>query len=263
MKKFFVKILLFFVVLTALDIAAGFAFRFLVKHAKGGDTGLATYIADKMQEECIIFGSSRGMHHYDPNIIGDSLGMSCWNCSRDGNGIIMMYGRYLMLSERYTPKVLIYDVHIPFDLQEGDNHTYLGSLRYFYDRPGVDSIFWAVDGTERYKMLSQLYRCNSQWLQLISDNIHPQQHDDKGYRPMDLTMEYEPKVTETEKRECHYDSLKLNIQQVNKNGNEFEFKTVNEFHSDYEDYALGYHTFNIKNGLIVVDGHRYRFPIHS
>lgn len=52
----------------------------------------------------------------------------------------------------------------------------------------------------------------------------------------------------------------LNIQQVNKNGNEFEFKTVNEFHSDYEDYALGYHTFNIKNGLIVVDGHRYRFP---
>lgn len=52
----------------------------------------------------------------------------------------------------------------------------------------------------------------------------------------------------------------LNIQQVNKKGNDFELKTVNEFHSDYKDYALGYHTFNMKNGLIVVDGHRYRYP---
>lgn len=52
----------------------------------------------------------------------------------------------------------------------------------------------------------------------------------------------------------------LNIQQVNRVGDKFEFKTVNEFHSDNADYGLGYHTFNMKNGLIVVDGHRYRFP---
>lgn len=52
----------------------------------------------------------------------------------------------------------------------------------------------------------------------------------------------------------------LNIQQVNKVGNKFEFKSINEFYSDNADYSLGYHTFNMKNGLIVVDGHRYRFP---
>lgn len=52
----------------------------------------------------------------------------------------------------------------------------------------------------------------------------------------------------------------INIQQVNSVGGKFELKTVNEFHSDNPDYGLGYHTFNIKNGLIVVDGHRYRFP---
>lgn len=52
----------------------------------------------------------------------------------------------------------------------------------------------------------------------------------------------------------------LNIQQICRVNGKFVFKTVNEFHSDNPDYALGYHTFNMKNGLIVVDGHRLRFP---
>ena len=52
----------------------------------------------------------------------------------------------------------------------------------------------------------------------------------------------------------------LNIQQINRIGNKFEFKTVAEFHSDNPNYGLGYHTFNMKDGLIVVDGHCYRFP---
>ena len=52
----------------------------------------------------------------------------------------------------------------------------------------------------------------------------------------------------------------IEIQKVNKEGNTFMLETINSFHSDNPDYSLGYHTFNMKNGLIVVDGHRYRFP---
>jgi len=52
----------------------------------------------------------------------------------------------------------------------------------------------------------------------------------------------------------------LDIQKVNKKGDSFSFETVRTFHSDNPNYGLGYHTFNMKNGLIVVDGHRYRFP---
>ena len=52
----------------------------------------------------------------------------------------------------------------------------------------------------------------------------------------------------------------LNIQKVTKDGDTFQFETVCEFHSDNPDYLLGYHTFNMKIGLIVVDGHRLRFP---
>ena len=208
--KFVSKVVLFLLGLIVVDALVGVGARLLVAHAKGGDTGLNNYICHRMEEECIIFGSSRGMHHYDPNIITDSLGMSCWNCSLDGNGIILMFGRYKMLSARYTPKMLIYDVQTSFDLLEGDNHTYLGGLRYYYDDPGIDSIFWSVDKTERLKMLSNCYRYNSQWLQLLSDNIRPLRSDDKGYRPMDKTMAYRPnRMMKKQKEQYRYDPLKL------------------------------------------------------
>lgn len=209
MKKFIYKVVAFFLGLVILDAVIGLTARYLVAHAKGGDTGLNNYICHKMEEQCIIFGSSRGMHHYDPQIITDSLGLSCWNCSLDGNGIILMYGRYRMLSARYTPKLLIYDVHTSFDLLDGDDHKYLGELKYYYDEPGIDSIFWIVDKTERYKMLSNCYRYNSQWLQLISDNIHPLQSSNNGYKPMDKKMLYKPKKKEKKKTVYKYDPLKL------------------------------------------------------
>lgn len=100
MRRFICKILLFLIGLVIVDNLVGLEGKYLVNHVKGGDNGLNTYICRKLQDDCLVFGSSRGMHHYDPNIISDSLGMSCWNCSLDGSGIILMYGRYKLLSER-------------------------------------------------------------------------------------------------------------------------------------------------------------------
>ena len=97
MKRFLIKVSVFLIGLVMFDFMVGMCCRYLVNHAKGGDTGLNNYICHKMTEEFLIFGSSRGMHHYDPSIITDSLNMSCWNCAKDGNGIILMYGRYHML----------------------------------------------------------------------------------------------------------------------------------------------------------------------
>lgn len=75
MKKFVSKVIWFLIGLVVLDVLVGLGARYLVGHAKGGDTGLNNYICHEMKDECIVFGSSRGMHHYDPNIIADSLGM--------------------------------------------------------------------------------------------------------------------------------------------------------------------------------------------
>lgn len=209
MKKFICSVIAFLLLLFVCDYALGYAFRYLVAHAKGGDTGLNNSINDKIEDDVLIFGSSRAMHHYDPIMIEDSLGLSCFNCARDGNGIILMYGRYKMISQRYTPKMIIYEITAGFDLMANDNHTYLPNLRYYYDRPSIDSIFWSVDKNERYKMLSNCYRYNMNPLQLVMDNIHPMQSDTKGFRAIHNTMAYEPKVTSDVDKTYEYDDLKL------------------------------------------------------
>lgn len=174
MKKFLLKVGLFFLALVIVDRALGVAFTYMGEHAKGGYVGHHVYVTDKTNEDILIFGSSRAIHHYNPQIITDSLGMSCYNCGQDGNGIILFYGLWQMIKERYQPKMIIYDLTPEFDIYEGDaNQRYLGWLRADYDRPGVKEIFLDIDPAEKYKMMSMLYRFNSKFMQNITDYVHP------------------------------------------------------------------------------------------
>ena len=185
MKAFLLKVALFFLLVAAIDTLTGYAFNYMATHAKGGDTGRDNFICNQVDDDILVFGSSRAVHHYNPKIITDSLGLSCYNCGQEGNGVILNYGRYHLIGQRYQPKVVIYDVAPRYDLWVSeDNHKYLDHLRQYYDRPGISEIFQAVDPTERYKMLSWMYRYNSKCFQLAGDFIHPMHSSGiKGYLP--------------------------------------------------------------------------------
>lgn len=182
----------------AIDQTIGIGFSTLIAKTRGGDTGKNNEIVDRTTSDIILFGSSRCDHHYDPRIIEDSLGMTCYNAGRDGNGILLMYPYYQMLSSRYQPKLIIYDLS-GFDVEEDDHSKYLEWLRQFYGRPAVDSMVWAINPAEKYKMLCQSYRFNGKGLQIISDAIHPIQQDIQGYKPLYGSLQYEPntKVSST------------------------------------------------------------------
>lgn len=210
MKSFIGKIILFACIILVIDIALGFCFRHLVSHTIGGDTRRLEYICRQTHENLLIFGSSRCVHHYDTNMLEDSLQLTAYNCGKNGNGIILLYGWYSMINKRYQPKAIIYDVMPNYDLLQTDNMTYLPGLRYYYDEPGIDSIFWTVAPNERYKMMLQSYRYNSQCLQIIMDNIKPMRKDEKGYRPLTGSMTYEPQILSTKEDVTYqYDPLKL------------------------------------------------------
>lgn len=192
MKKLFIKLSIFAIIFIVIDIAIGKGLSTLIAKTKGGETGKNNEIVDRTTADILLFGSSRCDHHYNPQIITDSLGMSCYNAGRDGNGILLMYPYYAMLSKRYQPKLIIYDLSV-FDVAV-DNHTkYLEWLRLFYGRPIVNSMVCAINPDEKYKMLCQSYRFNGKSLQIISDAIHPIQQDISGYKPLHGTMSYEPK----------------------------------------------------------------------
>lgn len=152
--------------LVGLDLLSGFIFREMTNKAKGGDTARNEYIAHKVDAPILIFGSSRAIHHYVPKIFRDSLGIDCYNCGQDGMGIILFYGRYKMITQRYIPKVIVYDVLSGFDLEQGDNYSYIGWLKPYYDIPGIDSIFGRLLLMSESKcthncigIMARFYRC--------------------------------------------------------------------------------------------------------
>lgn len=174
MKRFIIKIALFFALVVVADVLCGFTLGYFAKNAKGGFTQRDTYICDKLETDFLLMGSSRCVRHYNPQIITDSLGMTCYNTGQMGNGIILNYGRLRMIDERKKPKVVIYDITPNFDLFEGDdNHRYLTWLKQHYERNGIAEIFNSVDCTEKYKMMSQMYRYNSRIIELMTDYLHP------------------------------------------------------------------------------------------
>ena len=212
MKKYIVYIVLFFAIVLAVDFGFGKGCDYLRAHAKGGETRQMYDLCMKDQYDILIMGSSRAHHHYVSQIIEDSLGMSCYNAGYDGNGIILMYGIYQMILNRYQPKLIIYDVEQAFDLYEykPDNNCtrYLAAQKPYYNQPGIIQIFKDVSQEEYYKTYSGLCRYNSVTIPLMVDYIISRPMDAKGYSPMSGEMKKEPEKKERTEA-LTIDSLKL------------------------------------------------------
>ncbi len=208
MKRFFVRLGIYTLIMVVCDLAVGFAGGKLIENAKGGNTKRHFCIANKADEDVMVFGSSRVFHHYDTSILEDTLGLTAFNCGFDASGIICAYGFFQMATERHFPKILVYEITPYYDMKGNDDFYDLKNLRWFYGRTGVDSIFMNVNKTECYKMFSRMYRFNSCLPEMLMDNIRPLHEFDNGYLPLEGEMQGDPKPTEDqESYVC--DSLKL------------------------------------------------------
>lgn len=197
MRKFLILIALFFGVVAVVDVLFGIACDYLNSHAKAGDTDNHYNITMSQTEPVLIMGSSRAIHHYDPAILEDSLGMGVYNCGVDGNGILFQYGRLSLILERYRPRLIIYDAINSFDISRDDAQKNLGWLRRWYGHNSIDSLLEDMSAFELLKLKSSLYRYNGSFMQMLSDNIHPQQEIAyHGFKPLRGIINYEPKKEE-------------------------------------------------------------------
>lgn len=185
MKKYLLKIVLFFALAAMMDVAFGYVFKYLRSHAKSGVTEKCEYIANRSKDDIIILGSSRAVHHYVPQVIEDSLGMSCYNCGQEGNGVVLAYGRFKMLTSRYKPKLIIYEVTPDFDYGNIDpNSKYLSYLRPYYDKSEIKNIISVFDDEySSLKMQSRMYQNTAKILSNIRD-LYGTVDKHKGYAPI-------------------------------------------------------------------------------
>lgn len=183
MKKFILRLLIFGVIFVCIDFAIDNVFSTVASKAIGGNTYRHNMVAYETKADIIFMGSSRCLHHYDSKAIADDLKCTCWNAGQEGEGILMMYPFYKILSQRYTPKLIVYDLWL-YDVEEDDHTRYLEWIRRFYDVPGVDSVVWDLEPDERYKMMCRTYRYNGYGLYLFYDMVRNTQSNVMGYIPL-------------------------------------------------------------------------------
>lgn len=212
MKKFFIKMAVLLLILAVGDFLIGKGMDYVYANVMSGGQRRNNFIANEMDADILVFGSSRALHHYNAQLIQDSLGLSCYNCGQDGNGIMLDYGRLLLVKKRYTPKCVIVDITPKYDLLSTKEGYDMGWLRpYYYDDKGIRDLFADVDDKEKFKMLSSAYRYNSFFLTRLASYLSGKVEEDKtkGFMPIDSR----PGDVRINKMlsfsDVEYDSLKL------------------------------------------------------
>lgn len=214
MRHYLVKTFVFFLLFFAIDRFVGFCLNSISSSSTAGESGHWNYILNQMDEEVLIFGSSKAAHNYNPSVLKDILKMSCFNCGQDGNGVILYYAWWLEISKRYKPTLIICDVTPWFDfVAEDDNNKHLGLLKNIYSNDDVKAIFEAIDPMEKYKMSSWMYRYNSKFHQVLADHFLPIYHVQKnGFKPLPGDMDtLKIKKEKNNNNIIHFDSLKIDF----------------------------------------------------
>lgn len=190
MKTLISKLIVLFGILLLLDYFSGYIFTFLQMNSKGGSTRNNYYILKESKDDVIILGSSRATHHYKPEIIQDSLRLSCYNCGEEGNGIILAKGRLEMMLERHHPSVVLYEITPEYDYFADKDYTkYLRYLKPYYSEEKVSSLVNSfIDKRTQIELKSKLYQNNSLCLTYLLDNIVYRENN-KGYSPLFAEMQ--------------------------------------------------------------------------
>ena len=84
MRKLILKTFVFIVLVVLADFLFGNAIAYMVNHITAGGQGRDNYICREMKDDVLVFGSSRAVHHYETQVISDSLAMSAYNCGVEG-----------------------------------------------------------------------------------------------------------------------------------------------------------------------------------
>ena len=214
MKKYIIKIILFAIIIVISDVLWGYFFRYWFQNINSGHIGKANYISQQLDEDILIFGPSRAEFHYNPAIIKDSLGMTCYNCGASGHGILTAYGRLSIIKERHQPKIIIVEASRDFDIITSDNKKFIGLFKKDYERGNIAELFNDIDSTQKYKMLSQMYRYNSNFThnpKSLFKPFHGKYKPDKllGYLPQKIAFDSMKIDPSHMKSDGEIDSLKL------------------------------------------------------
>tara|TARA_R110002073_G_scaffold72537_1_gene177542 strand:- start:552740 stop:553648 length:909 start_codon:yes stop_codon:yes gene_type:complete len=227
----------------------------------------------KTEAEILILGSSRAMHHYNPEIIHKETGFSCYNGGTGGYGIFLDYA---VLAEKIRqnkiPKMVILDIS-PHTLVISENsYSKLEKLLPYYKQyPSFKEVITLNPNFSKLSLMSNLYIYNSTLYDFIKSDFN-QEFKGNGYIPIndelnEQTFSHfylkENENFDENKRNylikiinvCKENNIKL-IAAVSPNYKKFDLKNriinelgeiFKEYESDFYDYSDFDEVYNKSN----------------
>lgn len=187
MKRFIINIICFFSIIIVIDFFVGRIGDYLQTHSKGNETKRINDLINNDNHDVIILGSSRAHHHYDTPYLSDTLNIDVYNAGYDGFGVVMASGLLELILERYSPKLVLFDVACGFDIyknmEDDNNKRYISKLKPYYKHEAVGHLIKDISNEEWYKVHSGLLRYNSLLITLFLDFLGEREYLHKGYSP--------------------------------------------------------------------------------
>lgn len=178
------------------------------------DMGKGQFARNEVKTDLVVVGSSRAAHHYDVNMLSDSLGLSAYNVGLAGCFFLDNCCVLHALMERYSPRIIILEIAADAMYEEATNNLE-GLYHYYWNDPYVKDIVDKEDGWQTgVKLMSSLYRHNANSFKTIGYGIKGLRAG-KGEDPLHgyVPIRYREKRKELELKESATDRTGLTVSQ--------------------------------------------------
>lgn len=191
--KYMSKALLLFVLLLMTDRGVGYGLKWMYFNQKGEDFYYTTKALDKQTADLVILGSSRARNHYNPEILQDSLGISCYNAGRSGCFLVYQRAQLDLILDRYTPKAIILEV-TPYDMTVGEgDYDRLSGLLPYQHHASWQKVISIKSPWEKYKCWSAIYPYNSKFFKMVKNLKDRGVFHTNGFQPLEGFLKEEKK----------------------------------------------------------------------
>lgn len=205
---FCLKVMLLVVILFGVDRLVGAAF------VKMKDVGLSKnpenmwlktpYTVEKVDAEVVVVGSSKALHHYVSQMLEDSLDMTVYNCGQDGCFFLYQNCIINMILDRYSPKVILWDIQ-PGSFVGEDHSLEYQNIRflspYYPDNAWAENYINSESSKMRYRMISRMFAYNSKILNYVFPIVTHCSTTEKGYIPLATKGYNYPEMVKEEEKE--------------------------------------------------------------
>lgn len=227
MKRLIIKFLVFVALFVTVDRIISYGINKLYRKTDNYPIeyqNAFNKILYNIDEDVVIIGESRSTHSYIPQLIKDSLGLSCINAGKDGTDFLVQNFCINRMLDRYQPKVIIWELtpNALTDIELEDELDRMNALQPFYHIPEAKQLINQRSKYEKFKMLSHLYRWNGKLLGIIKILIgNKQDNGTNGYMPLDesrhptklIDIKYDNTIVDS-----RVEAMRATLQRVNRCG---------------------------------------------